>query len=229
MITKHVKENTTTNNLNYICHNYITKVLKAYPATLNYKEYPKSICTSINTDVCHGIPNNRKLKNGDILNIDLILLKDGYHGDTSKMFKIGNIDKKTNKLINIAQECLYKAIKNIHPEKPINIIGNIIDTYAQKNKCSVIKEYCGHGIGTKIHEKPYILHYKCKKKEIKMQPGMIFTIEPIISLGNGQTKISKDGWTVIPTDKSLSAQWEHTVLVTRNGCKVLTKRIEENI
>lgn len=229
MVSEHIEENITTNKLNDICHNYITKVLKAYPATLNYNGFPKSICTSVNNEVCHGVPKNKILKSGDILNIDVTILKDGYHGDTSKMFTIGYISEQSNDMINIAKECLYKAIKKLQPGVYLNIIGQTIENHAKKHNYSIIKEYCGHGIGKYLHEDPCILHYKNNDQKIKLTKGMIFTIEPIISAGTNKVKTLKDGWTVLTLDNSLSAQWEHTILITENGHEILTQRDEEII
>lgn len=227
MIKPHIEINKTTNYLNDICHNYITKNLNAYPAVLNYNGFPKSICVSVNNEACHGIPKDQKLKNGDILNIDVAIMKNGYYGDTSKMFGVGDITNEAKNLIKISQECLYKAIKNISANKELNIIGAAIEAHAKINRVSIIKEYCGHGIGKKLHEDPYILHYKNKNNKIKMVKGMIFTIEPIISYGNGKIELSNDGWTVFTRDYSLSAQHEHTILVTDNGYEILTLRDEE--
>jgi methionyl aminopeptidase len=227
MIEEYIIEGIKTNKINEICHNYITKTLKAYPASLNYNGFPKSVCISINNEVCHGIPNETTLKNGDILNIDVTIMKDGYYGDTSKMFYIGNISKNAEKLIKITQECLYNAIKKIKPNEDLNIIGETIENHAKKHNYSIIKEYCGHGIGKNLHEAPYILHYKNEKNKLKIFKGMIFTIEPILTTGNGKTQTSKDGWTVSTQDKNLSAQWEHTILVTEQNYEILTLRKEE--
>lgn len=227
MIEQYIIEGITTNELNYICHTYIIKELKAYPASLKYNGFPKSICISVNEEVCHGIPGKRVLKNGDIINIDVTIMKDGYYGDTSKMFTLGDIPYETKKLIKITQECLYNAIKKIKPDENLNVIGETIELHAQQNNYTIIKEYCGHGIGKKLHEDPYILHYKNDKNKIKMHQGMIFTIEPILTIGNGKTYIAKDGWTVLTQDKTLSAQWEHTILVTKEKYEILTLRKNE--
>lgn len=229
MIEEHIKENKTTLELNDICHTYIIKKLKAYPATLNYKGFPKSICISINNEACHGIPKNRKLQKGDILNIDIAIIKNGYYGDTSKMFYVHEITNEAKKLLKISQECLYSAIKTIKHDANLNIIGETIENYANIHNVSIIKEYCGHGIGKSFHENPYILHYKNKKNKIKMKEGMIFTIEPIITNGTGLTKLAHDGWTVLTLDNALSAQWEHTILVTKMGYEILTLRTNEKI
>lgn len=227
MIEEHIIAGVTTNKLNNICNDYIINELKAYPASLNYNGFPKSVCISVNEEVCHGIPNEKILKKGDIINIDVTIMKNGYYGDTSKMFTIGEISQEAENLIKITQECLYNAIKKIKHNENLNIIGEIIELHAQKHNYKIIKEYCGHGIGKNLHEDPYILHYKNNKNKIKMSEGMIFTIEPILTLGNGKTIISKDGWTVLTEDKSLSAQWEHTILVTQNNYEILTLRKNE--
>jgi len=227
MIEPYIKDGITTNEINLICHKYITNDLKAYPASLNYNGFPKSICISVNEEVCHGIPNEKILKNGDIINIDVTIMKDGFYGDTSKMFTLGEISNEAKKLITITQECLYNAIKKIKPQENLNIIGETIEMHAKKHNYTIIKEYCGHGIGKNLHEDPYILHYKNYENKIKINQGMIFTIEPILTIGNGKTKISKDGWTVLTQDKTLSAQWEHTILVTEKSYEVLTLRKNE--
>lgn len=228
MIEPYVKENITTEQLDDICYKYITKTLKAYPGVLNYNGFPKSICVSINNEACHGIPNERILQNGDILNIDVAVMKDNHYGDSSRMFKIGKISAEAEFLLKKSKECLYNAIKIIKPNIKINMIGETIETYANLNKLSVAKEYCGHGIGKKLHEDPYILH--CKNNDNStLKEHMIFTIEPIITLGNGKTIISKNKWTALTKDKKLSAQWEHTILVTKNGYEILTLRKNEKL
>lgn len=227
MIETYLTEGITTNKINDICHKYIINELKAYPASLNYNGFPKSVCISVNNEVCHGIPNEKVLKKGDILNIDVTIMKDGYYGDTSKMFYIGKISKEAEKLITITKECLYNAIKKIMHNENLNVIGETIEKNAKLHNYTIIKEYCGHGIGKNLHEDPYILHYKNNKNNIKMLTGMIFTIEPILTLGNGKTLISKDGWTVLTQDNTLSAQWEHTILVTERNYEILTLRENE--
>ncbi|CAB3976462.1 type I methionyl aminopeptidase [Candidatus Azoamicus ciliaticola] len=227
MIEEHIIDGVTTNHINNICHKYITNELKAYPASLNYNGFPKSVCISVNEEVCHGIPNEKILKNGDIINIDVTIMKNGYYGDTSKMFTIGNISNEAKNLIKITQECLYNAVKKIKHNENLSIIGKTIESHAEKYNYKIIKEYCGHGIGKNLHEDPYILHYKNDKNKIKIYTGMIFTIEPILTTGDGKTILSKDGWTVLTQDKSLSAQWEHTILVTENSYEILTLRKNE--
>lgn len=228
MIEPYVTTGVSTDKLNQICHDYIVNEQKAIPAPLNYNGFPKSICTSVNHQVCHGIPGDRALKDGDIINIDITVLKDGYHGDTSKMFVVGKPSVLSERLIRITQECLYLGIQQVKPGARFGIIGAVIQEHAEKNRFSVVREYCGHGIGTIFHEAPNVLHYgKADSGEI-MQPGMIFTIEPMINAGKKDVKLLPDGWTVVTKDHSLSAQWEHTMLVTETGVDVLTKRKEEN-
>lgn len=229
MITPFVKEGVSTETLNQICHDYIVNEQKAIPAPLNYNGFPKSICTSINHQVCHGIPGARVLKNGDIINIDVTVLKDGYHGDTSKMFAIGKPSILAERLIRITQECLYLAIQLVKPGAYLGDIGAVIQEHAEKNRFSVVREYCGHGIGKIFHEPPNVLHYGKRGTGLKLEAGMIFTIEPMINAGKKDVKLLPDNWTVVTKDHSLSAQWEHTILVTDEGYEVLTKRPEETI
>lgn len=233
MIEPYVQPGITTEELNRICHDYIVNVQQATPAPLNYKGFPKSICTSLNEVVCHGIPSaSQKLKTADIINIDVTVLKDGYHGDTSKMFFVGkpantDKDKKALKLIRVTQECLYRGIAQAIPGNSLNDIARAIETHAHANKFSIVQEYCGHGIGNEFHEDPQILHYVNHENNIEIKPGMIFTIEPMINVGNRHIKLKKDNWTVVTKDGQLSSQWEHTILITENGNEVLTKREEE--
>lgn len=230
MIEPYVQVGVTTGELDRICHDYIVNVQDAIPAPLNYNGFPKSICTSLNHVVCHGIPSDSKvLKSGDILNIDITVIKDGFHGDTSKMFLIGDVAPHAMRLIRVTQECLYKAIDLVRPGTRLGDIGHVIQTYAESNNYSVVREYCGHGIGRIFHEDPQVLHYGKPGTGIELVEGMTFTIEPMINLGDRHTKLSKtDGWTVTTRDRRLSAQWEHTLAVTADGCEVLTKRTEEN-
>lgn len=229
MIAPHVREGVTTDELNQICHDYIVNEQKAIPAPLNYHGFPKSICTSVNHQVCHGIPGPRKLKDGDIVNIDVTVLKDGYHGDTSKMFVIGKPSILADRLINITQECLYIGIRMVKPGLHLGDIGAAIQTHAEKNRFTVVREYCGHGIGKIFHEPPNVLHYGKPGTGDILQAGMIFTIEPMINAGKRDVKLLPDEWTVVTKDHSLSAQWEHTILVTDTGYEVLTRRNEETI
>ena len=228
MIASYVKSGVSTEELNEICHNYIIEVQEAIPAPLNYKGFPKSICTSVNHQVCHGIPSKDKvLKNGDIINIDVTVIKNGFHGDTSKMFLIGKPSVLADRLCRVTQECMYKAIEIVKPGLHVGNIGAIIQEHAHNNNFSVVREYCGHGIGKNFHESPQILHYGIKNTGIRLEEGMTFTIEPMINAGKKGTKVLNDGWTVVTQDKSLSAQWEHTILVTKNGHEILTRRAEE--
>jgi methionyl aminopeptidase len=229
MIGPHVREGITTDELDKICHDYIVNEQKATPAPLNYHGYPKSICTSVNHQVCHGIPGPKKLKDGDIVNIDVTVLKDGYHGDTSKMFTIGKSSILSDRLIKVTYECLSIGMDQVKPGAHFGDIGAAIQQHAEKNRFSVVREYCGHGIGKVFHESPNVLHYgKAGTGEI-IQPGMIFTIEPMINAGKRDVKLLPDGWTVVTKDHSLSAQWEHTILVTESGYEILTLRNEERI
>lgn len=229
MIGPHVREGVTTDELNQICHDYIVNEQKAIPAPLNYHGFPKSICTSVNHQVCHGIPGPRKLKDGDIVNIDVTVLKDGYHGDTSKMFVIGKPSILADRLIKITQECLYLGIRLVKPGVHLGDIGAAIQTYAEKNRFTVVREYCGHGIGQVFHEPPNVLHYGKPGTGEVLEAGMIFTIEPMINAGKRDVKLLPDEWTVVTKDHSLSAQWEHTILVTDTGYEVLTRRSDETI
>ncbi|MET1255165.1 type I methionyl aminopeptidase [Aliikangiella maris] len=227
MITPYVKKGVTTNELNEICHNYIVNEQQAIPAPLNYNGFPKSICTSVNHVICHGIPSDKKLKDGDIINIDVTVIKDGFHGDTSKMFFIGKPSVLAEKLSQVAQECLYIGIDMVKPGVRLGDIGHAIETHAHHNRFSVVQEYCGHGIGEIFHEEPQVLHYGRPGTGVVLQQGMTFTIEPMINAGKRHSRLLKDNWTVVTKDKSLSAQWEHTLLVTQNGVEVLTKRPDE--
>ncbi|MFC6670047.1 type I methionyl aminopeptidase [Marinobacterium aestuariivivens] len=228
MIEPHVQAGVTTNELDRICHDYIVNEQKAVPAPLNYHGFPKSICTSINQVVCHGIPNDKPLKNGDIINIDITVIKDGFHGDTSKMFFVGKPAPHAQRLVEITQECMYKGIELVRPGAHLGDIGHVIQQYAESNHYSVVREYCGHGIGREFHEDPQVLHYGRAGTGVELREGMIFTIEPMINAGKRHVKLSKkDGWTVETVDRRLSAQWEHTVLVTADGYEVLTRRSEE--
>lgn len=227
MIEPHVKIGITTDELNNICHNYIINTQHAIPAPLNYHGYPKSICTSLNHVICHGIPSDRKLKDGDILNIDITVIKDGFFGDTSKMFFIGTPSILAKHLTTISQECLYLAIEQAKPGNRLGDIGAVIQEHAERNHFSVVREYCGHGIGKAFHEEPQVLHFGKPNTGLLIEPGMAFTIEPMINAGRPETKLLADNWTVVTKDHSLSAQWEHTLIITDDGNEVLTKRSEE--
>jgi methionyl aminopeptidase len=229
MIAPRVEPGVTTGELDRICHQYITETQGAIPAPLNYHGFPKSICTSINDVVCHGIPSDtRKLKNGDIVNIDVTVIKDGYHGDTSIMVQVGDVAPHAQRLIKVTQECLYKALEIVRPGTTLGDIGHVIQQHAEKNYYSVVREYCGHGIGQVFHEDPQVLHYGRKGTGLTLEPGMTFTIEPMINAGRRHTRLNaKDGWTVTTKDGRLSAQWEHTLAVTDDGCEILTRRSDE--
>lgn len=227
MIEPYVVPGVTTDELNRICHDYIVDVQDAIPAPLNYRGFPKSICTSVNQQVCHGIPNERKLKSGDIVNVDITIIKDNYHGDTSKMFCLGEVSQQNRRLVEVTRECLFLGIEQVKPGARLGDIGFAIQQHAESHRFSVVREYCGHGIGETFHEEPQVLHYGKPGVGERLEAGMIFTIEPMINLGKRHTKVLADGWTVITKDRSLSAQWEHTILVTDTGYEILTLRKEE--
>ena len=230
MIVPHVQVGVTTGELDRLCHDYITGTQSAIPAPLDYNGFPKSICTSVNDVICHGIPSDHKhLKNGDIVNIDVTVIKDEYHGDSSIMVQVGKVAPHAQRLIQVTQECLYKAIAIVRPGTTLGDIGHIIQQHAEKNYYSVVREYCGHGIGKVFHEDPQVLHYGNKGTGLVLEPGMTFTIEPMINAGRMQTKLNKkDGWTVTTKDGRLSAQWEHTMAVTEDGVEVFTRRSGES-
>lgn len=227
MIEPFVVPGVSTNSLNQRCHDYIVKELDAIPAPLNYRGFPKSICTSINHVICHGIPSEKVLKKGDIINIDVTVIKDGYHGDTSKMFYVGEPSTLAKRLCEVSQTCLYEAIKLVKPGARLGDIGACVESIAHEHRFSVVREYCGHGIGLGFHEDPQVVHYGKAGTGLAIKEGMTFTIEPMINAGKRHNKLLKDQWTVVTKDHSLSAQWEHTLAVTKTGCEVLTKRKEE--
>ncbi len=228
MIESHVQPGVTTSELDRICHDYIVNEQQAIPAPLNYKGFPKSICTSVNHVICHGIPAGKILKNGDIINIDVTVIYRDYHGDTSKMFFVGNPSIKAKKLVQTTYECMKLGIDMVKPGVLLGDLGYGIQEHAENNNYSVVREYCGHGIGREFHEDPQVLHYGSQGSGIVIEEGMIFTIEPMINMGKRHVKLLADGWTVVTKDRSLSAQWEHTVLVTSDGHEVLTKRDDES-
>ncbi len=228
MIGEHVKPGVTTDELNQICHDYIVNVQDAVPAPLNYNGFPKSVCTSVNHVVCHGIPSDKVLKDGDIINIDVTVIKHGYHGDTSKMYFVGKPSILAKRLVEVTQDCLYQSIKLVKPGCRLGDIGALIQDMAEKQRFSVVREYCGHGIGRIFHEDPQVLHYGKADTGLVLTPGMTFTIEPMINAGKRHVKLLNDDWTVVTKDRKLSAQWEHTLLVTDDGVEVLTKRDEES-
>jgi len=229
MIEEYVQPGISTAELDRILHNHIVDVQKAIPSCLNYKGFPKSVCTSVNHVICHGIPSEKKiLKEGDIVNIDVTVTKDEFFGDTSKMYFVGKRSSHNERLVQVTQECLYKAIELVKPGAHLGDIGHVIQEHAQKNYYSVVREYCGHGIGRVFHEDPQVLHYGQANTGMELKEGMTFTIEPMINAGKAQTKLKRDGWTVETRDGRPSAQWEHTLAVTNDGVEVLTARGEEN-
>ena len=227
MIAPHVVAGVTTDELDKLCHDYIADVQQAIPAPLNYHGFPKSICTSINQTVCHGIPGDKKLKQGDIINIDITVIKDDYHGDTSKMFCIGEVSQHAKRLVQVTEEAMYLGIEQVKAGATLGDIGQAIQKYAESNRYSVVRDFCGHGIGKNFHEEPQVLHYGKTGEGITLEAGMIITIEPMINIGKKDVKVLGDGWTAVTKDRSLSAQFEHTILVTPTGFEILTLRSEE--
>ncbi len=226
-ITPFVGHGVTTEKLDQLCHDYIVNVQQAIPAPLNYAPdghtpYPKSICTSVNHQICHGVPSDKVLKNGDIVNIDVTVIKNGYHGDTSRMFHVGETSIQAKRLSEITYQAMWLGIRQVKPDNTLGDIGHAIQTFAEKNGYSVVREFCGHGISKKFHEEPQVLHYGRPGTGVKLKMGMIFTIEPMINAGKRDIKQLPDGWTIVTKDRSLSAQWEHTILVTETGFEVLT-------
>ena len=226
-ITSFVKPNITTEELDRLCHDYMVSVQKTIPAPLNYAPpghtpYPKSICTSVNNQICHGIPGEKTLKKGDVINIDITVIKDGYHGDTSRMFYLGEPSIQAKRLCEITYESMWLGIKKVKPGNFLGDIGFAIQSHAEQNGFSVVREFCGHGIGKVFHEDPQVLHYGNPGQGLKLETGMIFTIEPMINAGKKEIKMLPDGWTVVTKDRSLSAQWEHTILVTEDSYEVMT-------
>jgi methionyl aminopeptidase len=222
MIRPYVQPGVTTGELDRLCHDYIVNVQQAVPAPLNYRGFPRSICTSVNHQVCHGIPGDKKLKRGDIVNIDVTVIKDGYHGDTSKMFYVGEPSIQARRLAQVTRECMLLGIRQVRPGARLGDIGHAIQRHAEAHGFSVVREYCGHGIGREFHEDPQVLHYGQPGMGLELTPGMTFTIEPMINAGKPDIKLLPDNWTVVTRDHSLSAQWEHTVLVTETGHEILT-------
>jgi methionyl aminopeptidase len=223
-----VKPGVTTGELDKLCHDLIVEVQKAIPAPLNYapaghKPYPKSICSSVNHQVCHGVPGDKKLKGGDIVNLDITVIKDGWHGDSSRMFYVGEPNIQAKRLTEITYECMWKGIAVVRPGAFLGDIGAAIQRHAERHGYSVVREFCGHGIGAKFHEEPQVLHYGQAGTGPKLEPGMVFTIEPMINAGKRDIRVLGDGWTVVTKDHALSAQWEHTILVTETGYEVLTQ------
>lgn len=223
MIGPHIQPGITTGELDRICHHYIIDVQRAIPAPLNYKGFPKSICTSVNHQVCHGIPGDKKLKRGDIVNVDVTVIKDEYHGDTSRMFFVGEPSIQARRLAQVTHECMMRGIELVRPGTKLGDIGHAIQRHAESHGFSVVREYCGHGIGRDFHEDPQVLHYGEIGTGMELVSGMTFTIEPMINAGKPDVRLLPDGWTVVTRDHSLSAQWEHTVLCTDTGVEILTR------
>ena len=226
-ITPHVKPGITTEELDHLCHDYMVNEQGTVPAPLNYTPpgytpYPKSICTSVNHVICHGVPGSKKLKHGDIINIDITVIKDGFHGDTSRMFCVGQPSIQARRLVDLTYECMWYGIRAIRPGHTLGDIGYAIQNHAEQHGCSVVREFCGHGIGRNFHEEPQVLHYGRPGMGMRLEAGMIFTVEPMINAGKADIRQMADGWTIVTKDHSLSAQWEHTVLVTDSGYEVLT-------
>jgi methionyl aminopeptidase len=227
IISEYIKPGISTDELDAICHKFITEEQKAIPAPLNYMGFPKSICTSLNHVVCHGIPGQRVLKTGDCLNIDITVIKDGFHGDTSRMFFVGKPSIKAKRLSDIAYKSMWLGIEQLADGKYLGDIGHAIQSFVEKNRFSVVREYCGHGIGSVFHEEPQVLHYGKPKTGVKLKAGMTLTIEPMVNAGKKEVKLLPDGWTVVTKDHSLSAQWEHTILITKDGFEVLTLGLDQ--
>ena len=222
MIEQHIKPGISTDELNTICNNFIVNEQQAIPAPLNYHGFPKSICTSVNHVICHGIPSDKRLKKGDIINVDITVIKDEYHGDTSRMFYVGEVSSIAKKVCEIAKECMMLGVNMVKPGVQLGDIGHAIQQHAEAKNFSVVREYCGHGIGKIFHEEPQVLHYGKPHTGVTLQEGMTFTIEPMINVGRKETRLLADDWTVVTKDRSLSAQWEHTILVTADGVEILT-------
>jgi methionyl aminopeptidase len=222
MIGPYIIPGVTTDELNTRCHAYITDVQQAIPAPLNYRGFPKSICTSVNHVVCHGIPGDKRLKQGDIINVDITVIKDGWHGDTSRMFAVGKVAPAAQRLMDLTHEAMWVGIRTVRPGTRLGDLGHAIQTFVEREHYSVVREYCGHGIGRIFHEDPQVLHYGLPGTGMALAAGMTFTVEPMVNIGKRHVKLLSDGWTVVTKDHSLSAQWEHTVLVTDTGVEVLT-------
>jgi methionyl aminopeptidase len=224
MVEPYVRPGISTGELDEICHRYIVEELDAIPAPLNYRGFPKSICTSVNHVICHGIPGEKRLKRGDIINIDITVIKDEFHGDTSRMFYVGEPSVLARRITEVSRECMLKGISVVKPGARLGDIGSVIQTHAESHNFSVVREYCGHGIGRQFHEDPQVLHYGNPGTGVELVEGMTFTIEPMINAGRKETRLLSDNWTVVTRDHSLSAQWEHTVLVTAGGHEILTQQ-----
>ena len=224
VVAPHVKPGVSTAELDRICHDHIVNVQQAIPANVGYKGFPATVCASVNNVICHGIPSDAKvLKDGDILNIDVTVIKDGWHGDTSRMYFAGTPSVMAKRLVDVTREAMFRGIRTVKPGATLGDIGHAIQQYAEAERFSVVREYCGHGIGRIYHEDPQVLHYGRPGEGLVLKPGMTFTIEPMINEGQRHTKLLPDGWTVVTKDRKLSAQWEHTVAVTETGVEILTR------
>jgi len=224
VVAPHVKAGVSTGYLDRICHDHIVNVQQAIPANVGYKGFPATVCTSVNNVICHGIPTEAKiLKEGDIINIDVTVIKDGFHGDTSRMYIVGKPSVKAQRLVDVTREAMFQAIRQVRPGTTLGDIGHAIQRYVEAERFSVVREYCGHGIGRVYHEDPQVLHYGTPGTGLRLEKGMTFTIEPMVNEGQRHTRLMPDGWTVVTKDRSLSAQWEHTVAVTDNGVEILTR------
>jgi methionyl aminopeptidase len=227
MIGPHIQPGVTTDELDRICHDFIVDVQHAIPAPLNYRGFPKSICTSVNHVVCHGIPSEKKLRPGDAVNVDITVIKNGFHGDSSRMFFVGKGTVQGERVARVSREALWLGIKQARPGKRLGDIGHAIQQFVEAEGFSVVREYCGHGIGRVFHEDPQVLHYGEPGTGLELREGLTFTIEPMVNVGKRHVRLLPDGWTVVTRDHSLSAQWEHTILITRDGCEVLTLGTDE--
>ena len=221
MITEHVKPGVTTRQLDVLCHDFMV-AHGSVPATLNYRGYPKSICTSINHVVCHGIPGERRLQDGDILNIDVTVVLDGWHGDTSRMYVAGQPGTRARVLMDVTYEALMRGVAAVHPGATLGDVGHAIQSYVEAQRFSVVRDFCGHGIGRRFHEAPNVLHFGRKGEGVVLRPGMFFTVEPMVNAGRPEVKVLDDGWTAVTRDRSLSAQFEHMIGVTEDGCEIFT-------
>ncbi|MFT3756642.1 MAG: type I methionyl aminopeptidase [Pseudoxanthomonas sp.] len=223
IVAPHVKPGVTTAELDRICHDHIINVQKAIPANVGYRGYPKATCISANNVICHGIPGEKVLKDGDIINIDVTVLKDGWHGDTSRMYFVGTPSVMAKRLVEVTREAMWRGIKAVRPGATLGDVGHAIQQYAEAERFSVVREYCGHGIGKVYHDEPQVLHYGQPGQGVVLKKGMTFTIEPMINEGARHTRVMPDGWTVVTKDRKLSAQWEHMIAVTDDGADVLTR------
>ena len=229
VVAPHIKAGVTTEELDRICHDHIVNVQQAIPANVGYRGFPGTVCISVNNVICHGIPSPSKvLKDGDILNIDVTVIKDGWHGDTSRMYVVGTISVMARRLVDVTREAMFRGIRAVKPGATLGDVGHAIQQYAESERFSVVREYCGHGIGKVYHDDPQVLHYGRPGDGLVLKSGMTFTIEPMINEGTRHTKLLPDGWTVVTKDRKLSAQWEHTVVVTDDGVEILTRTPDDD-